>query len=65
MGFFDSMKKAASAAYSAAEEKAMEVEKEKAKLERYSTEELKRLRTGSATSSRNMAIAQILRERGE
>lgn len=65
MGFLDNLKEVAGYAYEAAEKKALEVEKEKIRLERYSTKELKQMRRGTATSSRNLAIAQILKERGE
>lgn len=65
MGFWDTMKDVAVSAYNAAEKKALEIEKEKEYLSRYSTEQLKRMRTGSVTSSRQLAIAQLLKERGE
>ena len=64
MGLWDNVKKAASAAYSAAEQKQLEVEKEKARLERYSTSELKRMHR-SDFSAKSMAIRSILEDRGE
>lgn len=64
MGFWDTMKDVAVSAYNAAEKKALEVEKEKARLERYSSEELKRMHR-SDFSARNMAIRSILEDRGE